>query len=95
MALTRIQRAVLAEARENIEYRLNTTLCGALLRVRDTATVTDRVQAADDLRKYFQDSLEGYINLEEWQIAKGFGYRSDRQLRQDRIEWINWALKGK
>lgn len=99
MAITKIEREVLEEAREQLRLKFRDSICGALIRYREllwrfpVQSRMDHRNAAEKLRRYFQDSLGEHSYLEYWQEANGFPDRSEKQLRQDRIDWINWVLK--
>lgn len=82
---------LLEKARMHIVRGQARGLCYALSLGYNSFT---RVQknASLDLRVYVRTALKDSLWLSDWQIANGLGIRSANQVRQDRLDWIDWMI---
>lgn len=102
MALTPLKREILIEARQRILEVKETYLCYAISYVSghhptSPATSAEKKKAGEELEKFVAGAVDTHdgTTLQCWQISNGFGLRSPKQQRRDRLDWIDWMLGEK
>ena len=90
MALNKNERKALELAWWQIQTAQSSRICYALSAIgrKDQKLLYATIR----LRLYITDALEPFTLFEDWQVANGFGHRSDEQIRRDRLAWIDWML---
>jgi len=93
--LTTREREMLLLAQARIARHEDDFICVALMDIERVwfNHAEEAIQASTRLRDYIRESLDGCETLDEWQRRHGI-WRSHVTCRQDRLDWIDWMLKG-
>lgn len=84
---------ILNRVRKSIQNNTTRGICYALILDGCDGRRTPAYRAAGrQLQQYIETALEGRAWLDTWQMTNGFSNRSRRQIRQDRLAWIDWMI---
>ena len=83
--------AVLRAARKRIVQDLNSMVCLALTDACDSNARLSLL-ATTELITYVQNSISSHTTLGAWQRANGVKMPGLRDLKADRLAWIDWMI---